>query len=160
MDEETTKATPIKTPLYEDVFEKLLKALKDSKGIIYVACNNVGIDRTTYYRWMEMYPDFKEKVDEINESTIDFVESKLIEKVNGVEVRKGVDDEGNDIVYDLPPSDTAIIFFLKTRAKKRGYVERQEFAGPDGSNLFTDKTDDDLKTLLTETLSKLNEGSK
>lgn len=135
MPEENDKSNIDKTPLFEEVGGKFLRELAKSRGTIYVACNNVGINRTTYYRWMEMYPDFKEAVEEINESVIDFVESKLIEKVNGITVRKGVDDEsGEDIIYDLPPSDTAIIFFLKTRAKKRGYIERSEFANPPGES--------------------------
>ena len=122
--EDSNKSNTVKTILFEQVSDKFLTALKQSKGIIYVACNNVGINRTTYYRWLEDYPDFKAKVEEINEAAIDFVESKLLEKVNGVQVYKGVDEEtGEEIIYNLPPSDTAIIFFLKTRAKKRGYVE-------------------------------------
>jgi hypothetical protein len=31
---------------------------------------------------------------------------------------------------------SAIIFFLKTQGKSRGYVERQEISGADGTKLF------------------------
>ena len=51
--------------------------------------------------------EFKVTVDDIVEGVIDHVESKLFENINK-----------NDT--------TSIIFFLKTRGKKRGYVERQE----------------------------------
>ena len=44
---------------------------------------------------------------EADESMLDFAESKLIEHINN-----------NDI--------TSLIFFLKTKGKKRGYVERTE----------------------------------
>ena len=46
-------------------------------------------------------------LDEVDESLIDFSESKLLEQINA----------GNL---------TAIIFHLKTKGKKRGYVESME----------------------------------
>lgn len=87
--------------------ELFLKHLLDSKGIISYACRKIDITRSCYYKWVDNDPKFKEKVDEINEETIDVVESKLLSAIN--------DD-------DL----TAIIFYLKTKGKKRGYVERVE----------------------------------
>lgn len=136
--------------------EKVLEFLEETKGIVTDAVRKAGIGRTTFYGWLKDDPDFKAKVDEIQDVAIDFVEGKLFEKINGVQVRKGTDSEtGEDIVYDLPPSDVAITFYLKTKAKKRGYVERQELTGSDGSNLFSDKSDDDLKTMLQQVLDKI-----
>lgn len=100
--------------------KELIEMLKHFNGIISSACEAVGICRQTYYNYMSDDKDFANKVDEINEACIDHVESKLMEKINGIKISS---DKG---VYDLPPSDTAIIFFLKTKAKKRGYVERSE----------------------------------
>lgn len=82
------------------VFEK--KAANVSAAA--AACN---ITRRTFYYWKENDPEFAEKVKEIEDSLLDFAESKLLEKVQ----------EG-----DL----TAIIFTLKTKGKDRGYVERVE----------------------------------
>jgi hypothetical protein len=98
----------------------VLEALELSKGIVTSACASIGLARSTYYDWLNTDPIFKAAVDEIQETSIDFVESKLMEKINGVTCM------GKDDVYDLAPSDTAIIFFLKTKGKKRGYVERME----------------------------------
>jgi len=39
-------------------------------------------------------------------------------------------EDGN--IYTQPPSDTALIFYLKCKGKKRGYVERTEVTGADG----------------------------
>ena len=100
--------------------KNLLKHLKFFKGIISSACEASGVCRQTYYNYIADDEEFAKEVDEINEAAIDHVESKLMEKINGVQINS---EKG---VYDLPPSDTAIIFFLKTKAKKRGYVERTE----------------------------------
>lgn len=106
--------------------EDILTALEMHHGIVSVACSAISLARSTFYNWVNTDTDFKAAVDEIQEVAIDFVESKLFEKINGVAVKKGETDDGKDIVYDVPPSDTAIIFYLKTKAKKRGYIERSE----------------------------------
>lgn len=87
--------------------EQFLSHFRKSHGIVSFACQQVGITRACYYKWRENDPKFREKADEIEEETIDIVESKLFSAIN------------ND---DL----TAIIFYLKTKGKKRGYVERVE----------------------------------
>ena len=103
----------------------VLKLLEKSRGIISSACQSANIARSTFYNWCDNDPEFKIAVDEINESAIDFVESKLIEKIDGVTVQT-FNSKGEPVIYEQPPSDTAIIFFLKTKGKKRGYVERSE----------------------------------
>lgn len=117
--------------------KKFLEQLELSRGIISTASQNAGIARSQVYVWLDSDPEFKAAVEAVNESCIDWVESKLHEKINGVQVRKGTDDNGEDVVYDLPPSDTAIIFYLKTKAKKRGYIERTDhgIGGMDGEPL-------------------------
>lgn len=85
----------------------MLEALEKSLGIVTTACKAVGIARQTHYNWVEGDPDYKSAVESIADIALDFAESKLHQSIsNG--------------------SDTATIFFLKTKGKKRGYVERQE----------------------------------
>lgn len=110
-----------------DIHKKeLLEALEDYKGIVSTACKSVGLSRTTFYDYVNTDPEFAKAVEQVNESAIDFVEGKLFEKINGITMLgKGGGDE-EDPTYTLPPSDTAIIFYLKTKGKKRGYVEKQE----------------------------------
>ena len=57
---------------------------------------------------MERYPSLKEVLSDAREDALDLAESKLMKAI----------DDGNI---------TAIIFFLKTRGKSRGYSERSEF---------------------------------
>ena len=85
----------------KDRQELFLKHFRDSHGIVSYACQKVGITRTCYYKWRENDPKFKERAEEVEEETIDVVESKLLSAIN------------ND-------------FYLKTKGKKRGYVERVE----------------------------------
>ena len=84
--------------------EQLLTALEKSLGIISTACDNVGISRTTYYKYYND-DDFKQSVDSISSIALDCAESQLFELIKEKNV-------------------TAIIFYLKTKGKKRGYVEK------------------------------------
>jgi hypothetical protein len=74
---------------------------------ISTACKSVNISRRSFYNWMEKDTEFKSAIEEIEAEKIDFVESKLLNLI-----------EAGDT--------TAVIFFLKTKAKARGYIERSE----------------------------------
>ncbi len=101
----------------KEILEELIKY----NGIVTAACASIGLARSTFYNWLNSDDEFKKEVDDIQEVAIDFVESKLMEKINGVKILNS-----NQTIYEQPPSDTAIIFYLKTKGKKRGYVERSE----------------------------------
>jgi hypothetical protein len=85
----------------------MLDALEKSLGVVTTACRSVGIGRTTHYLWLEQDAEYRKAVDELQNMTLDFAESQLHKQIK----------EGNT---------TATIFYLKTKGKKRGYVERQE----------------------------------
>lgn len=107
--------------------KRFLKALSEHCGNVTKACTQIKISRALVYdRWIKNDPKFEKEFDIINESEIDKVEDKLKERINGVEVLKDVDSDGKEIIYHTPPDTTAIIFYLKTKGKKRGYVERTE----------------------------------
>tara|TARA_R100000655_G_C3000062_1_gene194271 strand:+ start:15311 stop:15646 length:336 start_codon:yes stop_codon:yes gene_type:complete len=86
--------------------EKFLELLAKNAGNISKACKALGCSRKAYYDWYKD-EEFKLVVDEIQESLIDDAESQLQKLIK----------EGNAV---------SILFFLKTKAKNRGYVERQE----------------------------------
>lgn len=136
----------------------MIEALKKSLGVVKTACEVVGISRQTHYRWLEEDPDYKLATEDIGEEAIDFVESQLFEKIKGIIVSNSEDEQGKLKVYTVPPSDTAIIFYLKTKGKKRGYIERTELAGVPDQPLSM-KSDDELKTMLRELTSKLSPNS-
>ncbi len=97
----------------EHIKKGLIEALEKSLGVVTTACKQVGIGRTTFYNYYNEDKDFAKKVDEIENVALDFAESQLHKQIQ----------DG---------STAATIFLLKTRGKKRGYVERQEITGADG----------------------------
>lgn len=82
----------------------MLKALKANLGVVTSACLDVGIDRKTHYDWLRADAKYAQDVDDIQDVALDYVESKLYSLIN-------------------QENPTAIIFYLKTKGKKRGYSE-------------------------------------
>lgn len=114
-----------------DIIIKLFESKMGNKTEVALALN---VTRQALYNWIEKDSDLKETIKQQEEANIDFVESKLFEKIQGIETIK-TNTNGDEVYYSLPPSDTAIIFFLKTRAKHRGYIERQEIDLTDSINV-------------------------
>jgi len=92
-------------------------ALDATLGNITDACKKVGISRTTFYEYTKADPVFAQEVKDIEEAGLDYAESILKQKV-------------------MAGNMTAIIFFLKTKGKKRGYIEGTSLHNADGGNLF------------------------
>lgn len=86
---------------------EFLEALKRCAGNVSEATKHVPIHRTTHYLWLESDPEYAAAVDAIKESLIDRAEGVLHSLIG----------EGN-----VP----AVLFFLKTQGKRRGYIERTE----------------------------------
>jgi len=84
--------------------EMLLVALENSLGIVSTACKEVNLSRETFYDYYRKDEEFKKKVDEINDYTLDFVEGQLMKKIK----------EG---------SEKSIQFYMRYKAKKRGYTD-------------------------------------
>lgn len=91
----------------EHTKKALIEALEKSLGVVTTACKLVGVNRSTFYQYVKDDPEFAEAVKDIDEVTIDFAESQLHKQIK----------DGNT---------TATIFYLKTKGKKRGYVEKTE----------------------------------
>lgn len=110
----------------------ILESLETYYGIVTDSCKAIGLNRSTFYKWLETDPEFKLAVDEIQEVALDFVEGKLFERIKGVML-----EGAPGVIYQDRPSDAAIALYLKTKGKKRGYIERSEqsFVDKEGNNI-------------------------
>lgn len=115
----------------------LLKALVDSLGIVTKACKEVDVSRTTFYTYYNDDEDFRNACDDVQDIALDEAEEKL-----------------HDLIKDKNP--TAIIFYLKTKGKKRGFIERQEIDANISGRITQGKWDgeEDPEEFLEHALSK------
>ena len=90
----------------------MIEALERSLGVVTSACKSVGISRETHYRWTREDDQYKKRVLELENVALDYAETQLHKQIKG----------GNT---------SATIFYLKTKGKNRGYVERTEITGAD-----------------------------
>lgn len=91
--------------------EAFIIAYKENYGNITIACHASGVGRGMYKSWCDNDKEFRTRLAEIEpeEIMLDFGEHKLMERI-----AKG---------------DTlATMFLLKTKGKRRGYIEKQEVA--------------------------------
>lgn len=106
------------------------QAITEAQGLISVAARRLGVSRSAVYNAINRHKRVAEALQDARERTTDLAEGKLYGKINDGDI-------------------TAIIFYLKTQGKSRGYVERQERVHS-GSI--------DLKSLTDEELEALAEG--
>lgn len=107
--------------------EAFSKVANACGGIISDIAANFSVARSTVYNWCDEDPDFKQALDDSRERFLDLAESNLRKLVAGVPAIETNDKGEKQFAGWIErPSETAIIFTLKTRGKKRGYVERQE----------------------------------
>ena len=116
-----------KSPRNSTIIKKrtFLAKMRATLGNITASCKEAEIDRKTYYNWLEADPDFKQAVEDINEESVDFAESSLKQQIK----------DGDT---------TATIFYLKTKGKKRGYVEKTETESIVKAEVKTEDNDFDL----------------
>ena len=91
----------------ERTAERIIKALNETKGFLTIAAPRAGVSYRTIKRYVHDYPTVKRAMEEAHESITDVAENNLFNAIK----------EGNI---------TAIIFYLKTQGKSRGYIEKSE----------------------------------
>ena len=130
--------------------EQIAEALEHSAGIFTVAAKMLGCAPNTISNKVRVSKKLRKLVAEIKYKTLDLAEAQLLKKLK----------EGNM---------TAIIFYLKTQGKERGYVERvqEQAVGRNGEPVDIDRdlssfTDAELRKIIekVETNGFVSEASK
>jgi len=103
--------------------DQFIKAIENSGGYVSLIADRVGCAPKTVYDWINKNEDVADAIKREKVKQVDFAEGKL-----------------QSLIKKENP--TAIIFYLKTQGKGRGYVERQEVTGPDGHPLMFKWQDD------------------
>ncbi len=100
---------------------EVIEAIKEARGFVTVAASKLGCSRTSMYVYLKQYATAAKALEDEREKRHDYVESKLMAAIKLMNI-------------------TAIIFYLKTQCKSRGYVERYqtELTGKDGGPIKTE----------------------
>jgi hypothetical protein len=114
--------------------EEVAAAVYEAKGLASIAAKRLGCTAHTVRNYAAKYPTVREAITQAREDLKDFAESKLLQAIDRGEV-------------------VPIIFFLKTQAKDRGYVERNEVEHS-GSLDVTKLGDDELRAIVEASRSR------
>ena len=98
-------------PLYTS--KQFVDAIPGTGGIVTAIARRVGCDWHTARKYIDEHPTVAQAYQDECESVLDMAEAKTIELI------KSGDQQ-------------MIRYYLSTKGKKRGYVERQEVTGADG----------------------------
>lgn len=115
---------PKPTPAY--TVEQMREALEKSEGLYYLAARYLKCHAKTVEKYVKRHAALKELVHQKKGERIDTVEDVLWDKAKRGE-------------------PWAVIFFLKTQGRSRGYTERYEF-----SHEFKGMSDADLLKFIAE----------
>lgn len=87
---------------------EIIEKLKKHRGNVSAVARSLGASRTAVYNYINDHKTVKAALEEARESMKDEAESVLYSKV-------------------LEGSTPELLFYLKTQAQDRGYIERQKF---------------------------------
>jgi hypothetical protein len=87
--------------------EEYARALREARGLVSQAAANLGVSRQAVTQRMSKHPTLQQARDEAREGMIDDAESALYTAIAERE-------------------SWAVLFYLKTQGRDRGYVERSE----------------------------------
>jgi hypothetical protein len=107
--------------------DDFIKVCNAKGGIISSVASALNVSRGTIYIWCSKNPKFEEAINDAREAFIDLAETQLQSLVKGIP-KIIINEKGQKefVGWEVPPSESAIIFSLRTLGRKRGYSERSE----------------------------------
>ena len=115
---------------------QVISALRDTKGMVYLAAKKLGCEAQTIYNYRDRYPAVRAEMEQQDGEVDDAAEMKLYQAI-------------------IAGEPWAVQFRLRTKGKGRGYVERvqQEVTGKDGGPLeyvqrVQELTDSELERII------------
>jgi len=96
--------------------QQFLEAIPGTGGIVTAIAKKVGCTWTTAKRYIDNHPTIQQAYNDECESVLDLAEAKTIQLIQAGDAQM-------------------IRYYLSTKGKRRGYVERQELAGAGGGEL-------------------------
>lgn len=118
---------------------QIIDALRETKGMVYLAAKRLGCEAQTIYNYRDRYPAVRAEMEQQDGEVDDAAEMKLYQAI-------------------IAGEPWAVQFRLRTKGKGRGYVERvqQEVSGPNGGPIQTEHTEKhDLSKLTSDQLREL-----
>jgi len=119
--------------------KQIIDALRETKGMVYLAAKRLGCEAQTIYNYRDRYPAVRAEMEQQDGEVDDAAEMKLYQAI-------------------IAGEPWAVQFRLRTKGKGRGYVERvqQEVSGPNGGPIQTEHTEKhDLSKLTSDQLREL-----
>lgn len=123
---------------YKFTPEQMIEALEKAGGLVSYAAKMLNCSRPTVYNYIKEFPEVRAAFEDATETNLDTAEAVLLKQIRQENM-------------------TAVIFYLKTKGKHRGFVERVEIgvqpqllqaligelkaAGIDANEYFTYHTD-------------------
>ena len=112
---------------FNDVKDDIISYIREGDSNI-LACKKVGISKSTFYEWLESYPDFSDSLKkarkEFRETIVQTLEQSLWKRAAGYEVEEVKNEyrtlkdgskvlvKSSEITKHFPPDTGALIFAL------------------------------------------------
>lgn len=125
---------------FNDVKDDIISCIREGDSNI-LACKKVGISKSTFYEWLESYPDFSDSLKkarkEFRKTIVQTLEQSLWKRAAGYEIEESKNEyrtlkdgskvlvKSSKITKHFPPDTGALIFAL-TNLDPENWKNRQD----------------------------------